>query len=211
MAEETVAFLGSGKAAAPGSGEVWGICPVRRRPRPRPPRGIRCCPPPEFRGCAGKFDSVCCFSGEGISGREHDAPPEKSNGELESLFHKQGKRRGVAVQKIFLADGTDFAVAEKSGESEWAELLFYQLGVVVWAPEKILAATIAAAEATAVNRRVGELFFCARQQFVHVLGRRHRVAPLELHGLPRARHRTDGQHAGVWVAADEIAHEKSPR
>jgi hypothetical protein len=46
------------------------------------------------------------------------------------------------------------------------------------------------------------------EQFVHVLGRRRRVAPLELHGLPRARQRADGQHAGIRVAADEIAHEK---
>ena len=159
MAEETGAIFGSGKQVAPGGGGVWEICPVRRWPRPRPPREIRCCPPPEFRGCAGKFGSVRCFSGEGISGREHDVPPDKSNVELGSLFHKQGKRRGVAVQEILLADGADFAVAEKSGESNRAELFFNRLGIVVRVSKKILAATVATAEAPAINRRVGELFF----------------------------------------------------
>ena len=140
--------------------------------------------------------------------REHGASPVKSNGELGLLFYKQGERRSVTVQEIFLADGADFAVAEKSGESNRAELFFNRLGIVVRVSKKILAATVATAEAPAVNSRVGELFFCAGQQFIHVLGRRRRVAPLELHGLSRARHRADGQHAGVWVAAYKIAHEK---
>ena len=56
------------------------------------------------------------------------------------------------------------------------------------------------------RRRV--VFLRATEQFVHVLGRRRRVAPLKLHGLPRARQRADGQHAGARVGADEIAHEK---
>ena len=50
--------------------------------------------------------------------------------------------------------------------------------------------------------------FCAREQFVHVFGRRRRVAPLKLHGLACARQRADRQHAGIRIAADEIAHEK---
>ena len=112
------------------------------------------------------------------------------------------------MQIIFSADGADLAVAEKSGEAERAELFLHQPGVVVRHAEKILSAAVAAAEAAAVNRRAAELLFGAGEQFVHVLGRRRRVAPLELHHLPRARQRADGQHAGIRVAADEIAHEK---
>ena len=112
------------------------------------------------------------------------------------------------MEKVFLTDGPDFTVAEKSSKTEWAELLLHQFGVVIRMPKKILAASVAAAKAAAVNGRAGELVFGAREQVVHVFGCRRRVTPLELHGLSRARHGADGQHAGIQVATDEIAHEK---
>src|ERR1019366_7041958 len=74
--------------------------------------------------------------------------------------------------------------------------------------EKSLSAPVAAAEAAAENRRAAKLLPGAGEQFVHVLGRRRRVAPLELHHLSRARLRAHGQHAGIRIAADELAHEK---
>jgi hypothetical protein len=37
------------------------------------------------------------------------------------------------VQKVFLADGADFAVTEEPGQTQWAEALLDQLSVVVGA------------------------------------------------------------------------------
>ena len=62
------------------------------------------------------------------------------------------------MQIIFPTDGADLAVAEKTGESERAEMLLHQPGVMVRRAEKILSAPVAAAEAAAVNRRAGEMF-----------------------------------------------------
>ena len=112
------------------------------------------------------------------------------------------------MQKTFFADRTDFSVAEKSGEADRSEFLLDEDGVVVRRAEKIFSATVAGAKAAAVNRRAAEFFFRAREQFTHVLGRRRRVAPLELDGLSRARQRADGEHAGIRIAADEVAHKK---
>ena len=49
--------------------------------------------------------------------------------------------------------------------------------------EQMMSATIATAQATAVDRRTGNLFFCARQQGCHVLSGSTGVASLELDRL----------------------------
>ena len=124
------------------------------------------------------------------------------------FFHEQRQRRGEAVQIIFFADRADLAVAVKSGEADRSQFLLHQFSIVVGHAEKIFSATIAAAEAAAVNRRTADFLLRVFEQIAHVLVRRRRVAPVELHGLTRARQRGDRQHAGIRVAADEIAHEK---
>ena len=63
------------------------------------------------------------------------------------------------MQKVFLADRADFAVAKKAGEAERPKFLLDHLGIVTWAAEKILTAAIATAKTTAIERRRGQFLF----------------------------------------------------
>ena len=112
------------------------------------------------------------------------------------------------MQKILFADRADFAVAEKARESERTEPLLHELGIVIRAAEQMLPAAIATTQAPAVNRRTANLGFGPREQRIHVLGRGVGITPLELHGLSRSRQGADGQHAGMGVAAQQVAHEE---
>jgi len=144
-----------------------------------------------------------------MSGREHDAPRQKQWRIGINFFTNSASNAVLRARKFFWPMGP-ISPLQKNPASPIGPVLFHQLGVVVWAPKRFWPRPLQQ-QRHRHKSSSRQLFFCARQQFVHVLGRRHRVAPLELHGLPRTRRRADGQHAGVWVAADEIAHEKSPR
>ena len=52
------------------------------------------------------------------------------------LLHKQRQRRRVAVEEILFADRADFAVAEKSRQTQRAEMLLHHSRVVVRRPNK---------------------------------------------------------------------------
>jgi len=73
------------------------------------------------------------------------------------------------VQKTFFADGADFAVAEKSGEAERAELVLHKSASWFGWSKRCFSTAVATAEAAAVNRRAGQFLFRAPEQFVHVL------------------------------------------
>src|SRR5437773_11533107 len=106
---------------------------------------------------------------------------------FQSFLHEERQRSRVAVQKIAVADRPDFAVAEKAGQTQRAQLLLNQTRIVVRLAEKAVAAPVATAEAGAVNRGLAELFFRARQQRQHVFGRGRGVPSSKLNRLPRAR------------------------
>jgi len=140
--------------------------------------------------------------------REDGGSARKCNGELVLLFHKQRQRGSVTVQKILVADGPDFPVAEESSQPGQRKMFLHQRGIVARPAKKIFAAAVAAEQAAPVNWPIGQFGFGAAEQFVHVLVSGRGIAALELDGLAHARQRADGQHAGTGIAAEQIAHEK---
>ena len=87
-------------------------------------------------------------------------------------------------------------------------MFLHEARVVAQAAKKIFAATVAAKQAAAINRCVRQIFLRGDQQIVHVLRGGGGVATLKLDRLTRARQRANGEHAGIRIAADQLAHEK---
>lgn len=56
------------------------------------------------------------------------------------------------MEEIHFTDRADFAIAEVAGEAERAEAFLDMARVVVWFPEEMPAASVATAQAAAVNR-----------------------------------------------------------
>ena len=112
------------------------------------------------------------------------------------------------MQKVFTGDGADLAISEEAGEAEIAKMFLHQVGVMVGAAEQIPTATVAAAEAAAIDHPVGEAIMGAEEQFVHLLRGASGITPLKLDGLAGAWQGTYGEDAGIRVAAEEIAHEE---
>src|SRR5438132_9408175 len=121
------------------------------------------------------------LTGMGLSGRL------LFHSQFQSFLHEERQRSRVAVQKIADADRAYCAVAEKAGQPQRPELLLDQARVVVRLAEKAAAASIATAEAGAVNGGAAELLFRARQQRRHVFGRGGGVPSLKLNRLAGAR------------------------
>src|SRR5947209_14907361 len=106
--------------------------------------------------------------------RSTDSPPSDRNGRgrwrmlanrpRSSFPEEQRERRCVAVKKIAVADRADFAVAEKSGQSQRSQLLLNQTRVVVRLAEEPVAATVATAQAAAVYAGGVQVLFRAREQ-----------------------------------------------
>ncbi len=51
----------------------------------------------------------------------------------------QAKAAGVAVEESGAAHGADFSVAEEAAEGDWGDYFAEDFGIVVGAPEKVLA------------------------------------------------------------------------
>ena len=79
------------------------------------------------------------------------------------LLYKQRQRGRITVQKILLTDRTDFSVAEETTDTDVAKLLLYHSRIVSRFAEKMSPATVAAAKATAVNRRSAQFLVLAGQ------------------------------------------------
>jgi len=112
------------------------------------------------------------------------------------------------VEKILLADGADFAIAEKPRQRQPAKIFLDHLRVVAGFAKEIFPAAIAAAQAAAQNFGVGEFSFGAGKQGLHVLGGGLGVAAMKLDGLADSRERANGNAAGAGIGADEIADEE---
>src|ERR1700742_5144631 len=100
------------------------------------------------------------------------------------------------MEEVLLTDRPDLAIAEKAGQPHGSKLALDSLGVMVRRAKKVLAASIATAQAAAVDGRAMELFLGGQEQFVHVFA--------------RPRHRAHGQHAGLGIAPEQVADKKIP-
>src|ERR1700722_1576229 len=123
-------------------------------------------------------------------------------------FGEQGQRSSVTVEKIPFANRPNLTVAEKARQFYRTQFFLNHSGVVIRKPEEAMATPVASAEATAVDRASRQALAQPIQQHGHVLGCASGVAALELHGLPLARHRADGQAARLQVAVQDVAHQK---
>src|SRR5579859_4112607 len=112
------------------------------------------------------------------------------------------------MQKALVANGPNLAVTEKTGQANRPQLLLDHLGIVVGLAKQALAASIATAEAAAVEWSLFDGGFSSNQQFVHILGGRRRRTPLELDGLAQARQSADGDAAGAGIGSEQIADEE---
>ena len=174
-------------------GRVAGAFPAAGRGlRPRPPRRPRRRAAGAARG--GGRVQIGLFVRHKFS-REDGGFARKCNGELRLLFHKQRQRGGVAVQEILLADGADFAVAEKSGQAGQVEMRLHEGGVVAGPAKKIFAAAVAAKQAAAVNRPAGQFLFGAARA---------------VRSCPRRRRRRRGAETG-WSGPCAAARRRPAR
>ncbi len=125
---------GAADSTASDAGEISsvpgapGLGVAERGMRPRPPRRPRRRLLSAERRGAGEF-KLDCSSGTKLSG-EDGGLARKSNGELRGLLHKQRQRGRKTVEKILVADGTDLAVAKKSGDARRAEMRLHQFRIV---------------------------------------------------------------------------------
>src|SRR5436190_9997839 len=156
------------------------------------------------------FRSPPSGNGRGASGSiGKSAPFCKAHSAHSGPFpDEQRQRSGVAVQKIAVANRSDFAVAEKAGQPQRSELLLNQSRVVVGMAEQQLPPAIATAQAPAIDRGATEFPLGARQQRHHVLRGSRRVPALKLDGLSETGKRANGDGARARIGADEVAHEK---
>ena len=100
------------------------------------------------------------------------------------------------MEKIVVADGADFAVAEKSAKANVAEVMLHKTGIMIGG---------ATAKAAAVHGIAVERFTGAMHQLVHILAGGTGVAALKLECLPDPHRTAHSDAAGVGICADEIA------
>src|SRR5438093_9945558 len=112
------------------------------------------------------------------------------------FFHEQGQRGGVAVQEILLTHRSDLAVAKEAGQTERTQSFLDVAGVVVRHSEQMLAASVATAQAAAVNGLACQLLLCLAEQRLEILRAGGGVAALKLHRLACPRKRAHRQCAG---------------
>src|SRR5437867_7825258 len=125
-----------------------------------------------------------------------------------SFPDEQCQRSRVSVQKIALAHRTNFAIAEKSGQTRRPEVTLNQLHVVVRAAEQALPAPVATAKAAAIKGGAFELRFRARQQRQQVFGGSRRVPALKLNGLAETGQCADREGTGARVRAEQVANQE---
>src|ERR1041385_4628229 len=85
------------------------------------------------------------------------------------FLHKHGQRCGVAVQEVFLAHRPDLAIAKEAGQSEGAKSFLDVAGIVMRRTEQMLAASIATAQAAAVNGFARQFLLGLVQQGLEIL------------------------------------------
>ena len=91
------------------------------------------------------------------------------------------------MQEIALTNRANFAVAEKSGQSDGTELLLHLSGIVTRTAEETMPPSIATAKAAAIDSSADQLTLRLLEERPDVFGRRGRIASLELNGLSRPR------------------------
>ena len=109
------------------------------------------------------------------------------------------------MEEAAIANRSDFAVAEKPRNADGSESFLNAFGVVVRSSEKILAATIAAAETSSVNGGALEFLLRAFEEFGHIFHRCGSRTTLKLYCLTRAREGADSDAARIWVSVEQIA------
>ena len=119
-----------------------------------------------------------------------------------SLFYEKCGGGGEAVQEIFFAHGSDFAVAEEARDAGRAKMRLQQLRIVAGPAKEIFAPAVAAKQCAAINFPTVQPVFFARQQLVQILRGGGGIAALKLHRLAHARQGGDGEHAGLRIAAE---------
>ena len=112
------------------------------------------------------------------------------------------------MEKAFLADRANLAIAEETGQADRAKSLLNFFGVVVRAAKEVLSATVAATQAAAVDGFPDQLVTSARKQSLHVFAGGGSGAALELDGLALARQGGHRDASRTRVGANEIADEE---
>ena len=112
------------------------------------------------------------------------------------------------MQKVFLSNRTDFAIAEKAREAKRPETALNHGCIMMRIAEKICAAPVATAEASSIYDLTFQLFMSPVQEGKHVLIRGGRIAPLELNRLSGPGMDTDGDHPGIRIHAQEISNQE---
>jgi glycosidase len=118
----------------------------------------------------------------------------------------EADRRGVAVEEVRSADGSDLAVAEEAGGRHGAEGSGHRFGIVAGGTEEMFAAAVAAEE----EAGDGSLLACGQggEEGLEFLVGAGSVAELVLQGLSRARMGADNHGPGGGVGAEDMAHEE---
>ena len=127
---------------------------------------------------------------------------------LDLTLHKQRQRGSKTVQEAFFTDRPNLAIAKETGKTERAKLLLRQAGIVIRHAKEIFSASIAAAQASAINSRAMRILLGTFKKLTHVLARRISIAPLKLHGLAGPGHCANGKNAGIRVATNKLAHQE---
>ena len=91
------------------------------------------------------------------------------------------------MQEIALTNRANFAVAEKSGQSDGAKLLLHLSGIVTRTAEEPVAPSIATAKTPAIDSGAAQRTLRLLEERPDVFGRRGGIASLELNGLSRPR------------------------
>ena len=112
------------------------------------------------------------------------------------------------MQEATLAYGADFAVAKEPGEAERSEPLLDELSIVIWLSEHPLAAAVATAQTTAINRRVFQVAMGSGEQRIHIFSGCGGGASLKLDGLPKPGSRAHSDSPGTGVGAEEVANQE---
>ena len=105
-----------------------------------------------------------------------------------------------------MANGSNFAAAEKTGQGDTSHAVKKGVGFVVSLRKRTLAAVGAGKEQRPAGAATLGAVFLQRQ--VQFLVGRLGIAQMELHGLARAQYVADCQYAVFVIYLDDVTHEK---
>ncbi len=132
---------------------------------------------------------------------------DPDRGGLGSRFGKQCDTRGVAVEEVSPAHGTDLALRKKPGNRNVSHGFPNRADIVVRPTEEPAAATATAEQQCAKRRLVMSLSVGGHQKTQIVTGGR-RVSNVELNGLSFLHDLADGEASGGAIRADQVSDEK---